>query len=258
VSLWLGPKALVDFKHRAFRMSPREFAAAYEATGGRHADRASDTTPAQVDWILANLGPPPLDLLEIGSGKGALTARLRAAGHDVLTVDIHPSQADRLYLQGTVDSIPLPDKSVDVIILAHVIEHAPSLTKAFLELERVARRRVLIVTPKQRFFRWTFDYHLHFFYSLDHLASHAHRGKTSGVEADGDLCLIWDVSESRNVPARHILSRAPGIPSGGKGLVDPTRPSNRTGLQAQNNRRHHPAAAIRGSTAATSSRAAAV
>jgi|GEM_PF-2018094 SAM-dependent methyltransferase len=196
VSWWLGPKALVDFKYRAFRMSPQEFSAAYEVLGGRYSDRASDTTPLQADWILANIPPPPLKLLEIGPGKGAMTSRLRAAGHDVWAIDIHPPQADHQYLQGTVDSIPLPDKSVDVVVLAHVIEHVPSLTKAFLELERVARRRVLMVTPRQRFFRWTFDYHLHFFYSLDHLASHAHRGKTTGAEVDGDLCLIWDVSES--------------------------------------------------------------
>ena len=195
VSLWLGPKAVVDFKYRAFRMSPKEFAAAYEVLGGSYTDRGSDTTPAQADWILANIGPPPLKLLEIGPGNGSLTARLRTAGHDVWAVDIHPCPAGPQYLQGTVDEIPLPDKSVDVVVLAHVIEHVPSLTRAFLELERIARRRVLIVTPKQRFFRWTFDYHLHFFYSVDHLASHAHRGKTFGLETDGDLCLIWDVSE---------------------------------------------------------------
>ena len=59
---------------------------------------------------------------------------------------------------------------MDVILLAHVIQHVPSSTKVFLELERVARRCVLIVAPEQRFFRWTFDYHLRFFDSVDHLA----------------------------------------------------------------------------------------
>jgi len=177
-------------------MSAEEFSAAYGALGGHHLDRDSDTTPAQVDWILSNIGPLPLKLLEIGPGTGIMTKRMRAAGYDVSVVDIHPFQKDPQYLQGTVEHIPLPDKSVDVIVLAHVIEHVPSLTKAFLELERVARDRVLIVTPKQRFFRWTFDYHLHFFYSLDHLASHTPRGLTSGDEINGDLCLVWDVRGS--------------------------------------------------------------
>jgi SAM-dependent methyltransferase len=196
VTRWLGPKALPDFKYRAFRMSPEEFSAAYEGVKGQYAERESDTTPAQADWLVANLGKAPVKVLEIGPGNGTLTERLRKAGHDVWVVDIHPGATDDHYAQGTVEKIPLADKSVDVIVLAHVIEHVVSLTRAFLELERVARDRVLIVTPKQRFFRWTFDYHLHFFYSADHLASHAHRGKATGVEIDHDLCLLWDVRPS--------------------------------------------------------------
>jgi ubiquinone/menaquinone biosynthesis C-methylase UbiE len=178
-------------------MSPDEFRAAYEgASGGRYAQRESDTTAAQADWLIANLGATPVKVLEIGPGNGTLTERMRKGGHDVWVVDIHSGDNVDHYVQGTVEKIPLPDKSVDVIVLAHVIEHVVSLTRAFLELERVARDRVLIVTPKQRFFRWTFDYHLHFFYSADHLASHAHRGKADGVEIDNDLCLRWDVRPS--------------------------------------------------------------
>ena len=56
----------MDFKCRAISLSTREFAAAFEAVGGRYADRASDTTRGQADWILANIGPPPLRLLETG------------------------------------------------------------------------------------------------------------------------------------------------------------------------------------------------
>ena len=70
-----------------------------------------------------------------------------------------------------------------------VLEHVRSLTLSFLELERVTRDRVLIVTPQQRFYRVSFDYHLHFFYSLDHLASHIHTATTEGQVIDGDLCL---------------------------------------------------------------------
>src|SRR5690242_293689 len=44
----------LDFKEHAFRMSPREFAAAYAALdsgGARYRD--TDTTPAQIDAIVA-------------------------------------------------------------------------------------------------------------------------------------------------------------------------------------------------------------
>jgi SAM-dependent methyltransferase len=196
VRIWLGPDALADFKYRAFRMSPEEFSAACARVEGKYSQRVTDTTPGQADWLAATLGTAPVKVLEIGPGNGSLSARLRDAGHDVWAVDIHSPDGDDHYVQGTVDKIPLPDKSVDVIVLAHVIEHVQSLTRAFLELERVARDRILIVTPKQRFFRWTFDYHLHFFYSVDHLASHVHRGKATGVEVDNDICMVWDVRPS--------------------------------------------------------------
>lgn len=194
VKRWLGPNALADFKTRAFRMSDQEFSAAYAALGGTYTERPADTTPAQADWILANIDRPGAQILEIGPGNGSLTRRLQADGYDVTALDLHAGDPSVKYVQGTVESIPLPDKSVEVIILSHVIEHVRSLTRAFLELERVARRRVIMVAPKQRHFRWTFDYHLHFFYSVDHLASHTHRGTTAGREIDGDLCLVWDVS----------------------------------------------------------------
>ena len=189
VKRWLGCNALPDFKYRAFRMSPEEFLAANAAVQGCYARRESDTTPNQANWLFANLGSTPMKVLEIGPGKGSLTHRLRKAGHEVWVVDIYPRDNDSHYLQGTAEHIPISDKSVDAVVITHVIEHVRSLTQAFLELERVTRDRVLMVTPKQRFFRWTFDYHLHFFYSVDHLASHTHRGRTSGVEIDGDLCL---------------------------------------------------------------------
>lgn len=193
VRRWLGPNALPDFKYRAFRMSDQEFSAAYAALGGAYVERSSDTTEAQSEWILANLGEGSIKVLEIGPGNGFMTRRLRERGYECAVLDIHPLKGEDHYVTGTVENIPLPDKSVDVIVAAHVIEHARSLTSAFLELERVSRDHVLIVTPKQRFYRWTFDYHLHFFYSVDHLASHTHRGQALGCTVDGDLCLRWDV-----------------------------------------------------------------
>lgn len=174
-------------------MSDEEFAAAYAALEGIYSQRPSDTTMSQADWILENVGQEPVKVLEVGPGNGTMTRRLREAGHEVWLLDIHQIEGEDDYVRGVVEDIPLLDKSVDVVVLAHVIEHARSLTRAFLQLERVSRDRVLIVTPKQRFYRWTFDYHLHFFYSADHLASHIHRGEAQGREIDGDLCVRWDV-----------------------------------------------------------------
>ena len=98
---------------------------------------------------------------------------------------------------GLAERLPFQNKSFDTTIICMVLEHVRSLTVSFLELERVTRGRVLIVTPRQRFYRVTFDYHLHFFYSLQHLASHIHTGTTEGEVVDGDLCLCWRVDGQR-------------------------------------------------------------
>jgi hypothetical protein len=190
--MWLGPNALVDFKDRAFAMTDREFVETYRAVGGSYLNRPSDTTPDQAAWLLKHLGSA-CTVLEIGPGVRALTGQMMMAGHRVVTLDLSSfgTPAGEQCVLGVAERLPFADKSVDAVILAHVIEHVRSLTATLMELERVARERVLIVTPRQRFYNVTFDYHLHFFYSLQHLASHVPCGSTEGTIINGDLCLLW-------------------------------------------------------------------
>jgi hypothetical protein len=192
--LWLGKGYLPDFKERAFGMSEREYVAAYEAVGGMYGSRGSDTTPRQMQWILDQV-PAGARVLEIGPGNGELTDRLRQSGLQVTTVQLQddaPAGTGEVVV-GMAEQLPLSDKSFDVTVISMVLEHVRRLTATFLELQRVTRGKVLIVTPKQRFYRITFDYHLHFFYSVEHLASHVPSGTTDGRVIDGDLCLAWTV-----------------------------------------------------------------
>jgi ubiquinone/menaquinone biosynthesis C-methylase UbiE len=191
VRLWLGPNSLPDFKWRAFQMSDGEFIAAYKALTGLYSNRASDTTDRQAEWVLDHL-EPARTILEIGPGRGTLTARLAASGRRVITLDLDHTGARPIpAVIGLTERLPFSDKSVDATVALHTIEHVRSLTRAFLELERVTRDRVLIITPRQRFYKITFDYHLHFFYSVHHLASHINAGSGDGEVIDGDLCLLW-------------------------------------------------------------------
>jgi hypothetical protein len=175
-------------------MTDTQYVAAYKAIAGAYRYRQSDTTEKQIQWLLDYIGPGN-KLLEIGSGNRKLTNRLTEQGYDLTTLDLHlPSYCpcDGAVV-GVAERLPFRNKSFDTTIISQVLEHVRSLTLTFLELERVTRERVLIVTPRQRFYKVTFDYHLHFFYSLDHLASHVHTGITQGQVIDGDLCLLWQV-----------------------------------------------------------------
>lgn len=177
----------LDFKERAFRMSPREFAAAYaalEAGGARYRD--TDTTPAQIAALAAEARGR---VLEIGSGNGAVAERLRGAGFDVVAVDVTLASArataERARCQVAVAGLPeLPfrDRAFDTVVCAHTLEHVPDLYLAVAELRRIAQR-VIVVVPCQRYYRYTVDYHLHFFPSaapLEHLLG----GEARRVDGD--------------------------------------------------------------------------
>ena len=157
----------LDFKERAFAMSPAQFAAAYEALeagGARYRD--SDTTPAQRDAIVDAAHGRVLD---VGCGNGAVAAELRAAGRAVTAVDVTLAsaratreRAGTAVAVARLPELPFRDRAFDTVVCAHTLEHVPDLYSAVRELRRVATR-VVVVVPRQRYYRYTVDYHLHFF-----------------------------------------------------------------------------------------------
>jgi ubiquinone/menaquinone biosynthesis C-methylase UbiE len=62
-----------------------------------------------------------------------------------------------------IDRLPFPDASFDTVICTHVLEHILDLRGMVSELRRVCRRRLIIVVPREREYRYTFNPHFHFF-----------------------------------------------------------------------------------------------
>lgn len=189
-----GPAFDLDFKERAFTMTPREFADAYAALaagGGRYRD--TDTTPGQVAAIVeAARGR----VLEVGSGNGVVAQALVAAGRPVVALEVTRGSAEATRRRAgcevalaSLPALPFADRAFDTVVCAHTLEHVVDLHAAARELRRVAHR-VIVVVPKQRYYRYTVDYHLHFFPSaapLEHLLDGHAR------ELDGDWFVLSDV-----------------------------------------------------------------
>ncbi len=113
-----------------------EVAAAY--------DRGRPTFPLEAARWLA--GSEPTTVLELGAGTGKLTTQLVALGHDV-----HATEPDAAMLavlrdalpdvptsESPAEEIPLPDRSVDVVVAAqafHWFDH----DRALPEIARVLR-----------------------------------------------------------------------------------------------------------------------
>src|SRR5215216_6493004 len=80
-----------------------------------------DYPPEAVEWIT---GTEPRRVLDLGAGTGKLTRQLVAARHDVVAVEplgemraaLVARTPSVMALDGTAESIPLGDASVDVVV----------------------------------------------------------------------------------------------------------------------------------------------
>jgi SAM-dependent methyltransferase len=99
--------------------------------------------PEAIDWLLPAGARQVLDL---GAGTGKLTTRLVERGLDVVAVEPIPDMLEVLRgalpetraLLGTAEEIPLPDNSVDAVLVAQAW-HWVDPTRAIPEVARVLR-----------------------------------------------------------------------------------------------------------------------
>ncbi|GFG72994.1 class I SAM-dependent methyltransferase [Mycobacterium botniense] len=99
--------------------------------------------PEVIDWLLP---AGACDVLDLGAGTGKLTTRLVERGLNVAAVDPIPemlevlrsSLPDTAALLGTAEEIPLPDSSVDAVLVAQAW-HWFDPARAVPEVVRVLR-----------------------------------------------------------------------------------------------------------------------
>ncbi|MGY4710302.1 class I SAM-dependent methyltransferase [Mycolicibacterium sp. CBM1] len=99
--------------------------------------------PEAIDWLLP---PGARDVLDLGAGTGKLTTRLVERGLDVVAVDPLAEMLELLSsalpgtpaLLGTAEQIPLPDNSVDAVLVAQAW-HWFDPQRAVAEVARVLR-----------------------------------------------------------------------------------------------------------------------
>jgi len=110
---------------------------------------------------LVSIPPPPLRILEIGCGKGAILNHLHLAGYQCTGIDTdpdalrdcraaHPQLSVEL---GSGDAIPFGDASFDVVLSFDVFEHIRDSDKHAAEVKRVLTKtgQYLLQTPN----KWT-------------------------------------------------------------------------------------------------------
>lgn len=93
-------------------------------------------------------------ILDLGCGIGGYSKTLVDLGHTVKGMDINERYVqvarEKLGVDATTydgNSIPLPDASVDTVILVEVLEHVPEVHSFVREVARVARKNVIATVP---------------------------------------------------------------------------------------------------------------
>src|SRR5262249_57676659 len=107
----------------------------------------------------ARLGPGPWRVLDAGAGSCGAAARLVAAGHAVAAVDLNLDARDGLLAaervmddpsrlpraEADIESLPLEPASMDLVLAAGVLHHAPRPARTLLGLRRLTRPAPLLL-----------------------------------------------------------------------------------------------------------------
>jgi SAM-dependent methyltransferase len=157
---------LATFRERAPFLSAEEYAELYRNHPRVH--EGTDNSAACISRIIESIKGH--SVCDIGCGTGALLSRIQSARPKLsrLTgVDFVIDDASRLagieYVAAKVEALPFADGEFDTVICTHVIEHILDYQQAIAELRRIAKRRLIIVVPREREYRYTFNPHFNFF-----------------------------------------------------------------------------------------------
>jgi len=186
-----------DFKSRASEMTDREFHDTYQEIKSVLMERDTDLNESCIDEIFRHIGGQTV--LDVGCGQCFLAAKM-SKKYQVTAVDIAIDPALNLrysgikLVAGRLEKLPFRNEEFDTVVCAHTLEHVQNLFAAISELRRVTKRRLIVVVPKQRPYKYTFDLHLHFFpyeHSLRTVMA-SDRRTLSCKDVGGDLFYVED------------------------------------------------------------------
>ncbi len=157
---------LANFRERAPFLSGEEYAALYEKHPRVH--EGSDNSKACIANITKDV--VGTKVCDVGCGTGYLLTQIKKARPELTTltgVDFVVDDAETLaginYVAAKIEDLPFEDNAFDTVICTHVIEHILDYRAAIAELRRIAAKRLIIVVPREREYRYTFNPHFNFF-----------------------------------------------------------------------------------------------
>jgi SAM-dependent methyltransferase len=184
----------VRFKKIASELNPRSFQRFYSLLHPYFINRETDLNQKCLELLKRDvLGKK---ILDAGCGNGYLVKVLKKRNNKIVGFDMNPPATFRIdgisFIKGNLENLPFQDAEFDTVVCTHALEHVIDLQKAIYELRRVTNKRLIIVVPLQRPYKFTFDLHLHFFpYPHSFInAIGSPKGPYSAKNCGGDLYYI--------------------------------------------------------------------
>lgn len=157
---------LARFRERAPFLSDQEYEDLYKHHPRVHA--GTDNSEKCLSRIAEDV--VGTSICDVGCGTGYALGRIRESRADIerfVGVDFAIDDADALsgieYFAAKVEKLPFKDREFDTVICTHVIEHVLDYRAAIAELRRITKRRLIIIVPREREYRYTFNPHFNFF-----------------------------------------------------------------------------------------------
>lgn len=161
-------KYFFDFKENIVTMDYKELESYYKLLSNSHIKRDTDLNTVSIKYILENI--EGCKVLDIACGTGYLANLIQerkeldvTAADFNISDDVYNDSGKIIYLKQNIEQMDFEDKYFDTVICTHTLEHTINIDKAINELRRVCKRKLIIVVPRQREYKYTFDLHIHFF-----------------------------------------------------------------------------------------------
>lgn len=154
----------MKFKEKVPNMADEQVDQYYSLLADTFMERQTDCNSRCEKYILDHVYGEVI--LDVGGGSGYLAGKIfESHKGEVYLLDVVKGRNRRgvKRIQGSICDIPFEDNFFDTVICTHTLEHIKDNKKALEELRRVCRKKLIIVLPRQREYKYTFDLHLHFF-----------------------------------------------------------------------------------------------
>jgi ubiquinone/menaquinone biosynthesis C-methylase UbiE len=191
-------KRKMHFKKLALTMPEESLNALYKEVDIVSRNRQTDLAESNIRYILKEIEDGQ-SVVDIGCSKGYLLNRIRQryANASLEGLDLENQLIDKRihFTRGSITALPFADNAFDIVICTHTIEHIVSVDLAIQELVRIAKKKLIVVTPCQKYFYFTLDGHVQFFYRQEDLLRHFALPSFTCIKLDGDWVYVGRKSQ---------------------------------------------------------------